>query len=48
MPNGIELRVLRNGALLWSQVFPSGEEALAEAEAEKQRMLKTGLGWTTE
>jgi hypothetical protein len=45
VPNGVEVRILRNGALLHSQVFPSGEEALAFAEAEKERTLASGWGW---
>ncbi len=45
VPNGVEVRVLRNGTLLLSQVFPSGDDALAFADAEKERMLASGWGW---
>jgi hypothetical protein len=40
---GNEVRVLRNGRLLFSRVFATGEEALKEAEQERERML--GDGW---
>jgi hypothetical protein len=45
VPNGVDVRVLRNGTLLLSQVFPSGDEALAFAEAERERTLRSGWGW---
>jgi hypothetical protein len=43
VPNGVETRIMRNGSLLLSQVFPSGEAALESAEKEKARTLP--IGW---
>ena len=43
VPLGTEVQMLRNGALLMSRIFGSGEEALAWAEEERQRML--GHDW---
>jgi hypothetical protein len=42
VPIGVEVRVLRNGTLLWSRIFESGEDALNEAEDERLRMLSEG------
>ena len=42
VPLGSEVRMLRNGSLLVSQVFSDGDEALAWAEEERQRMLGNG------
>jgi hypothetical protein len=42
VPIGVEVRVLRNGNLLWSQIFASGDHALLETEKEKERMLAEG------
>jgi hypothetical protein len=42
VPNGVEVRVLRNGKRLFSRTFPSGEEALKEAEEERERMIIGG------
>ena len=39
VPNGNEMRVLRDGRLLFSRVFPTGKEALKEAAEERARML---------
>jgi hypothetical protein len=39
VPNGNEVRMLRNGPLLMSRIFSSGDEALAWAEEERQQML---------
>lgn len=44
VPDGVEVRFLRNGTRLFSQIFPNGEEALREAEEERKRML--AQGWT--
>ena len=44
VPLGTEVQMLRNGALLMSRIFESGEEALAWAEEERQRML--GHEWS--
>lgn len=44
VPNGVEARALRKGKLLWSRIFENEEEALAEAEGERVRMLVDG--WT--
>jgi hypothetical protein len=44
VPLGNEVRMLRNGALLMSRIFENGEEALAWAEEERQRML--GPDWS--
>jgi len=41
---GSEVSMLRNGSLLMSRIFESGEEALAWAEQERQRML--GDDWS--
>lgn len=37
VPIGVEVRMLRNGNLLMSRIFVSGEEALAWAEEERRR-----------
>jgi hypothetical protein len=42
VPNGNEVRMLRNGSLLMSQIFSSGSEALAWAKEERERMLAEG------
>jgi hypothetical protein len=44
VPNGNEVRMLRNASLLVSRIFESGKEALAWAEEERQRML--GHDWS--
>jgi hypothetical protein len=44
VPNDNEVRMLRNGSLLLSRIFDSGEEALKGAEEERQRML--GHEWS--
>jgi hypothetical protein len=44
VPLGSEVRMLRNGSLLASQIFFSGEKALAWAREEYQRMV--GAGWS--
>jgi len=41
VPNGTEVRMLRNGKLLMSRIFAEAEEALAWAEVERKRLL----GW---
>lgn len=38
VPNGYEVGMLRNGALVMSRIFASGEEALAWAEEERLRI----------
>jgi hypothetical protein len=43
VPIGNEVRMLRNGSLLVSQIFESGDEALTWADEERERML--GEGW---
>ena len=42
VPNGVELRVLRDATLLWSRIFAGGEEALQEAGEEQQRLSVAG------
>ena len=44
VPLGNEVRMLRNGSVLMSRIFESGEVALAWAEEERQRML--GHDWS--
>jgi hypothetical protein len=44
VPPGNEVRMLRNRSLLMSRIFENGEEALAWAEEERQRML--GHEWS--
>lgn len=38
VPNRTDVRILRNGSLLMSRIFASGEEALAWAEEERVRL----------
>lgn len=38
VPTGVEVRMLRNERFLMSRIFPSGDEALAWAEEEKERL----------
>ena len=40
VPTGSDVRMLRNGSLLMSRIFPTGEEALAWAEEERMRLTK--------
>lgn len=42
VPLGSEVWMLRNGSLLMSRIFESGEEALAWAEEERERVLVGG------
>lgn len=42
MPIGVQVRVLRNGELLYSPIFTSGDEAVAWAEAERKGHLSKG------
>jgi hypothetical protein len=44
VPLRSEVRMLRNGSLLMSRIFPTGDEALTWAEEERQRML--GHDWS--
>ena len=44
VPTGSDVRMLRDGSLLMSRIFPIGEEALAWAEEERTRL--TARGWT--
>ena len=39
VPNGNEVRMLRNGALLMSRIFSTDDDALAWAEEERLRLL---------
>jgi len=41
-PLGAEIRILRDRSLLHSRVLPTGEEALAWAEEERQRLVAEG------
>jgi hypothetical protein len=43
-PLGPQVRILRDGSLLYGRSLPSGVEALAWAEEERQRMVAEG--WT--
>ena len=45
VPSGTEIRVMREGRLLFSRVFASGDEALKEAGEERERMM--AAGWRT-
>ena len=45
VPTGTEVRVMRNGSRLYSRIFPTGDEALAWAEEERERMVAEG--WIT-
>jgi hypothetical protein len=42
VPGGVEVRFLRNGTPLFSQIFATGEDALREAEEEHMRMIAHG------
>ena len=44
VPLGSEVRMLRNGSLLVSQTFLTGDEALAWADEERERLLDGGWG----
>jgi uracil DNA glycosylase superfamily protein len=44
VPIGVQARVLRNGELLYSRIFTSGDEAVAWVEEERQGHL--AKGWT--
>jgi hypothetical protein len=46
VPIGSEVRIFRNGLLLMSRIFSSGDEALGWAKEEYQRMV--GAGWSDE
>jgi UDP-N-acetylglucosamine 2-epimerase len=39
VPTGTEVRILRNGGLLYSRIFATGEDALTWAEEERNRMI---------
>jgi hypothetical protein len=42
VPIGVDVRVLRNGKLRYARTFTIGEEAMAWAEEERERMLEDG------
>ena len=42
VPGGVQIEVTRNRKLLWSRIFEAGDQALREAEEEKQRMVNDG------
>ena len=42
VPNGVQARVTRNGKLLYSRVFASGDETLEWAEGEPNEHLAKG------
>ena len=44
VPTGSDVRMLRNGSLLMSRIFPTSEEALGWAEEEHTRLTESG--WT--
>jgi hypothetical protein len=44
VPLGGEVRMLRSGPLLMSRILESGDEAMAWAEEERQRLFDNG--WT--
>lgn len=46
VPIGTEVRILRNGSLLMSQIFGAGQEAVAWAEEERQRTMAQGWAET--
>jgi hypothetical protein len=39
VPIGVEMRMLRDGRLLWAQTFESGEEALGQAAEYRVQMI---------
>lgn len=45
-PRGLELRIYSGDALVRSKLFPPGEEATLEAEADGERSDLLALGWT--
>ena len=45
MPHGIEVDLLRDGRLLTTRAFDTGDEALAWAEAK--RLARSTAGWTS-
>ena len=42
VPIGVEARVLVNGKLLYSRIFPTADESLAWTEEERKRHLAKG------
>jgi hypothetical protein len=42
MPFGAEIRILRDRSWLYSRILPTGGEALAWAEEERQRLAAQG------
>lgn len=42
VPIGIEVRVFRNGRLLYARTFPTGDEALLWAEEERVQLAERG------
>jgi hypothetical protein len=47
VPIRVQTRVLRNGELLYSRIFTSGDEAVAWAEEERQKLLAQGWSVAT-
>ena len=44
VPNGTEVRVLRNGTLLWSRIFENGDEAPERGGGGADGTAGEGLG----
>jgi hypothetical protein len=44
VPHGVQAKVLRNGKLLYSRIFSTGDEAVAWVEEERQGHLAKGWG----
>ena len=45
VPIGVKATVMRNGKLLYSRIFASGDEATAWAEDERRKLVREG--WST-
>jgi hypothetical protein len=45
-PRGLELRIYSDDVLVRSKVFPPGDEAALEAEADGERVDLLAMGWT--
>jgi hypothetical protein len=42
VPIGVEMRILRDGGLVYSRIFPSSEAALAWAGEERKELIEQG------
>jgi hypothetical protein len=42
VPIGVQVRIFKNESLLMSRIFSTGEEGLAWAQEERERMIESG------